>query len=203
MDSTEKRGIAMVERHGGRIDGNQLLVRTQDPVPAKLDIWDDYGSPVERIPVTDERWSWKGDWEDRTSHWGPEHVVVRTSSSKGEEATVAFESTSAIISGFHLPSGGKADTYLDGELDRVVDVYPEEDQPKGWESVWHDYLLEHGKHELRVVVRDKPYPGLTGSDIALTHVVKFRLPCRRPTRARALSVFRRRRAPERASDGRV
>lgn len=173
VDSTEKRAIAMVERHGGRVDGDQLLVKTQDPVPAKLEIWDDYGSPAERVPVTDARWSWKGDWNARTSHWGPQHTV-RTSSTEGSEATIEFEGTGAIVSGFYLPSGGKADIYLDGELDRTVDVYPDEDRPKGWESVWHDYRLEEGKHELRIVVRGEPYPGSTGSDIALTHLLVFR-----------------------------
>lgn len=173
VESTKKRAIAMVERNGGRVDGDQLLVKTQDAVPAKLEIWDDYGSPVERVPVTDQRWSWKGDWEDTTSNWGPRHTI-RTSDRKGAEATIDFEGTGAVISGFYLPSGGTADIYLDGELNRTVDVYPDENSPKGWESVWHNYRLEEGKHSLRVVVRGEPYPGSKGSDIALTHLVVFR-----------------------------
>ncbi len=173
VDSTEKRAIAMAERHGGRVEGDQLLVRTQAAVPPELEIWDDYGSPVERVPVTDPRWSWQGSWEDRTSSWGPQHTV-RASSRKGAEATIEFEGTGAIVSGYYLPSGGTADIYLDGELNRTVDVYPDEDQPKGWESLWHDYRLEDGKHTLRVVVRGETYPGSTGSDIALSHLVVFR-----------------------------
>ena len=172
VDSTEKRAIAMVERHGGRVEGDLLLVKTQDAIPAKLEIWDDYGSPVERIPVTDQRWSWKGSWEDSTSNWGPKHTV-KTSGRKGAEATIEFEGTGAIISGFYLPTGGQADIYLDGELDRTVDVYPDEAAPKGWESVWHDYYLDEGKHTLRVVVRGEPYSDSKGSDIALTHLVVF------------------------------
>lgn len=173
VDSTEKRAIAMAERHGGRMEGDQLLIKTQDGVPAELETWDDYGSPVERIPVTDARWSWQGEWEDVISNWGPEHTV-RTSSQKGSEATIEFEGTGAIVSGYYLPSGGTADIFLDGELNRTVDVYPDEDAPKGWESVWHDYWLEDGKHTLRVVVRGETYPGSKGSDIALSHLVVFR-----------------------------
>ena len=120
----------MAERHGGRIDGDELLVKTQDPAPATLEIWDDQGSPVERIPVTDDRWSWKGEWQDTTSNWGPRHTV-RTSNRKGAEAAIKFEGTGAIISGFYLPSGGKADIYLDGELDRTIDVYPDGGPPQG------------------------------------------------------------------------
>ena len=70
--------------------------------------------------------------------------------------------------------GGKADIYLDGALDRTVDVDPDEDRPKGWESVWHDYRLEDGRHEISIVVRGEPYLGSAGTDIALTHLVVFR-----------------------------
>ena len=173
VDSTEKRAIAMAERHGGRVEADQLIVKAQEAVPAKLEVWDDYGSPVERVPVTDERWAWKGDWTERISNWGPQHTV-KTSGTKGSEATIAFEGTGAIISGFYLPTGGTADIYLDGELDRTVDVYPDENRPKGWESVWHDYRLDDGQHTLRVVVRGETYPGSAGSDIALSHLVVFR-----------------------------
>ena len=115
----------------------------------------------------------RGRRQDTISNWGPQHTI-RASSSKGDEATIEFEGTGAIVSGFYLPIGGKADIYLDGELDRTVDVYPDEDRPKGWESVWHDYRLGGGKHTLRIVVRGEPYPGSAGSDIALTHLVVFR-----------------------------
>lgn len=162
----------MAERHGGRIEGERLLVEGQNAVPAAFETWDDYGSPVERIPVTDPRWSWKGDWNRTESKWGPRHVVL-TSGRRGAEATIEFEGTGAIISGFYLPTGGQAEIHLDGELDRTVDVYPDEDWPKGWESVWHDYGLEDGKHSLRIVVLGEPYGDSAGTDIALTHLVVF------------------------------
>lgn len=172
VDSTVKRAIAMAERHGGRVEGDRLLVKEQDAAPAAFETWDDYGSPVERIPVTDARWSWKGDWKRTASNWGPRHVVL-TSGLRGAEATIEFEGTGAIVSGFYLPTGGKAEIHLDGELDRTVDVYPDEDRPKGWESVWHDYGLEDGKHSLRIVVLGEPYGDSAGTDIALTHLVVF------------------------------
>ena len=172
VDSTVKRAIAMAERHGGRVEGDRLLVKEQDAAPAAFETWDDYGSPVERIPVTDARWSWKGDWKRTESNWGPRHVVL-TSGLRGAEATIEFEGTGAIISGFYLPTGGKAEIHLDGELDRTVDVYPDEDRPKGWESLWHDYGLEDGKHSLRIVVLGEPYGDSAGTDIALTHLVVF------------------------------
>ena len=172
VDSTVKRAVAMAERHGGRVEGERLLVKAQQAVPAAFETWDDYGSPVERIPVTDKRWSWRGDWERTESRWGPRHTVL-TSGDQGAEATIEFEGTGAIISGFYLPTGGKAEIHLDGELDRTVDVYPDEDRTKGWESVWHDYGLKDGTHSLRIVVLGEPYGDSAGTDIALTHLVVF------------------------------
>ncbi len=81
---------------------------------------------------------------------------MKTSGRKGYEATIAFEGIGAVISGFYPPTGGTADIFLDGELGRTVDVYPDEPAPKGWESVWRDYCLEAGKHTLRIVVRASP-----------------------------------------------
>ena len=78
-----------------------------------------------------------------------------------------------------MPSGGTADVYLDGELHRTVDVYPDEEARKGAESVWHVFGLEDGEHQLRMVVRGEPYRGESGdeskgTDISLSYLVVFR-----------------------------
>ena len=64
VDSTEKRAIALAVKNGGRLDGDKSDREDyRAPQPAKLELWDDYGTPVERIPVTDPRWQWKGNWK--------------------------------------------------------------------------------------------------------------------------------------------
>ena len=93
---------------------------------------------------------------------------------KGAEASIAFEGTGAIVSGPYLPTGGKADVYLDGKFDRTVDVYPDEDSTKGGEAVWHAFGLKPGRHTLRLVVRGEPYPGSKGSQITLESLIIFR-----------------------------
>ena len=173
VDSTYERAIAMAERHGGRVDGDRLVVAVQDAIPAKLDIWDDYGSPVERIAVTDPRWSWKGEWAESAMRRRSTYTV-KTSSQEGAEALIEFEGRGAIITASFLPTGGQADIYLDGELAGSVDAYPDEDSFKRSDSLWHDYYLEDGKHTLRVVVRGEPYQGSAGSDIQLVDLVVFR-----------------------------
>jgi hypothetical protein len=169
VDSTLKRAVELVKRNGGKLEGETLTVRLQEPKAPPLEIWDDYGSPVERISVDDPRWSFSGDWEVREgSRW-----KTRFASEKGAEAEISFEGTGAIIVGPYLPTGGTADVYLNGELHRTVDVYPDEDHTKGDEAVWHSFTLQPGRHTLRLVVRGEPFADSKGTQIALDSLVVF------------------------------
>lgn len=173
VDSTLKQAVAAVKGNGGRLEGNKLTVKTQKPAPAKLQLWNDYGSPVERIPVTDSRWVWKGSWNGTPAEWKAQGQT-KVSAERGAEASVRFNGTGAIVTGFYLPTGGKADVYLDGALSQTVDVYPDEDAQKAGESVWHAFDLTKGPHTLRLVVRGEPYSSSKGADIAITDLVVFR-----------------------------
>ena len=104
---------------------------------------------------------------------GRDHVSL-ASSTAGAEAVIRFRGTGAILTGWYLPTGGLADVYLDGELSRTVDVHPDEDDVKFGESVWHGFGLADAEHELRLVVRGKPYPGSRGADVTITHLTVFR-----------------------------
>jgi hypothetical protein len=174
VDSTEKRAIELVERTGGRLRGETLTVKLQEPRAPKLEIWDDYGSPVERFTTTDPRWIFKGTWSSNASDRRDAKVVTQQSNEKGAEAIVTFEGTGAIVVGPYLPTGGKADVHLDGKFDRTVDVYPDEPNVKSGESVWHAFGLRNGKHTVRLVVRGEPYEGSRGSDIAVYDLIVFR-----------------------------
>jgi hypothetical protein len=168
VESTEKRAIELVKRNGGAVEGGDLVVKTQEPRAPELELWDDYGSPAERVPAADPRWTWQGAWI------ADGKAGTRTSSERGAEARISFVGTGAIVTGLYLPSGGKADVYLDGKLDRTVDVYPDENAVKRGEAVWHAFGLKRGRHAVRLVVRGEPYAGSTGSDIALADLVVFR-----------------------------
>jgi len=172
VSSTMDRIVALVERNGGRVEGDRITIKTQTPLPAAVELWDDYGDPIERVSVDDARWSFSGEWAQ-------EPQSTRRSGTPGAEASIRFDGTGAILAGSYLPSGGTADVYLDGELHRTVDVYPDEDATKHDESVWHVFGLEDGEHQLRVVVRGEPYRGVdgdesSGTDISLSYLVVFR-----------------------------
>ena len=166
VDSTVARAIALVESTGGKKNGGSLTVAVQQPKPAKLEIWDDYGSPVERVDASDVRWHWTGDWRVEKA--------VKLSGSKGSEAKIEFEGTGAIVVGPYLPNGGKAAVYLDGRLDRTVDVYPDETAQKNGESVWHAFRLKPGKHTIRLAVLGERYGASSGADIGIRDLVVFR-----------------------------
>jgi hypothetical protein len=93
---------------------------------------------------------------------------------RGAEASIQFDGTGVIIVGPYLPTGGKADVYLDGQLDRTLDVYPDETNTKANESVWHAFGLKPGTHNIRLAVRGENYAGSTGTDIGVTDLVIFR-----------------------------
>jgi hypothetical protein len=175
VESTQKRAIALAQKNGGRLDGENLIVKTQQPVPPPLEVWDDYGSPAERIPTSDARWKWKGAWEQqavadrRGNEW-----TGRLSSRKGSEVTIAFEGTGAILTGSYLPTGGKAEVHLDGKLHKIVDAYPDENNRKYGEAVWHAFGLDNAAHTIRVVVLGEPYPGSQGSEISIEDLIVFR-----------------------------
>jgi hypothetical protein len=147
------------------VDGDKVVLKLQTPRPAKLEVWK-YGKVAGRIPSADARWSWKGDWQATKRG--------RSASAKGAEAEVRFAGTGAIVVGPYLPTGGKADVYLDGKLHRTVDSNSDEKASKGGESVWHAFGLKDAGHTIRIVVRGEPAWDGPGTDVAIEDLVVFR-----------------------------
>ena len=173
VDSTVTRAIALIERTGGSVDGGMVNVQVQEPQQAPLEAWDDYGSVKEEIAFDDERWQWSGDWQ-RTALliWQTERVS-NISGQRNAEAAISFDGSGASVTGILLPKGGQADVYLDGELSRTIDVYPDEPNLKARESIWHQFGLENKRHELRIVVLGQPYGDSQGSNISITGLLVF------------------------------
>lgn len=147
-----------------------IEVRTESPKPPALAAWDDYGSPAERIPTSDSRWTWAGPWLPPPPRTG----LGKRATAKGAEGSVTFTGTGVILVGPHLAEGGKADVYLDGALQQTVDVNSDEDQGKGGESIWHAFGLANRAHTLRVVVRGEAMYSGKGTDVEIEDLVVFR-----------------------------
>jgi hypothetical protein len=164
--STEKRALALIAATGGKIAGETVTVAIEQPKPTIVPLWDDYGSPVERVKFSDARFQWKGAWK--------EDARGKTASEAGAELTISFEGTGAILTGTYLPQGGTATVYVDGQPDRTVDVCSDENQTRGGESVWHRFGLTDRKHTIRVVVDGKPGPGSSKTDVMVEGLIVFR-----------------------------
>jgi hypothetical protein len=173
VESTERRALALIRQNGGRIDGETVFINTQQPKAPKLEVWDDYGSPVERVQLSDPRWVFQGDWSAAGAS-GAVRGETRTATAKGAEATFSFTGTGVVIVGSYLPNGGKLDAYLDGKFDRTLDVYSDEPGSRNGESVWHRFGLKNGPHAVRLVIRGETYPGSSGTAVAITDAVLFR-----------------------------
>jgi hypothetical protein len=168
VDSTYNRAVAVIRKAGGRIEADQAVIPAQAAKPAKLGVWDDYGSPVERIATKDARWKFTGAWT------GEADSPYRWSDAKGAAAEIAFEGTGFIAVGPYLPDGGWAEVWLDGRKLNNVDVYPDEDAGKGGESVVHSFGLKPGRHELKIVVLGVRHTNSKGAKIGLANLVVFR-----------------------------
>ena len=105
---------------------------------------------------------------------GGEARGIKSASEKGAEASLTFQGTGVIVSGAYLNTGGTADVYLDGKLDRTVDAYSDGEGQRRGESLWHMTNLKNGKHTVRVVVRGEPFRDSKGSEISIDDAILFR-----------------------------
>ena len=85
VDSTERRALALIRSTGGRLDGDGIVVATQEPKAPAAKLWDDYGDPVERVAASDARWKFSGSWNERKSD--------RIAAEAGAEATIRTNAT--------------------------------------------------------------------------------------------------------------
>ena len=155
------------------MEGDKVYVKVQTPKAPKLEVWDDYGSPAEVVPLTDARWAFKGNWTETPGRRGG-GGVSRTATEKDAEVTLSFAGTGAIVVGTYLTNGGKLDAYVDGKFDRTLDVYPDEPNNRTREAVWHGFGLKNGPHTVRIVVRGETYPGSSGTAVNINDAVLFR-----------------------------
>jgi hypothetical protein len=167
VDSTVNRAVALAKKNGGAADAQALTVRLQKPAPAKYEVWDDYGSPVERVPAKDSRWTFTGAWTADQSG-------AKIAEAKGASAEITFEGTGFIVVGPYLPDGGAAEVFLDGKPAGSVDVYPDERARKGGESVWHVFGLKSGKHSAKIVLKGERFGESAGTKVGITDLVVFR-----------------------------
>jgi ADP-ribosylglycohydrolase len=152
VDSTLERALHLIKVTGGQVEGERIVVNPQAPAPPPLKVWD-YGTVIARstAPLG---------WEFSAGEWAFDktHGAYMASQAKAEART-SFTGTGAIVVGPFMPGGGAAKVYLDGKLERSVDVNSYEtgrNAGKQHEAVWHRFGLRNVKHDVRIVVRRGP-----------------------------------------------
>lgn len=168
VESTYQRALKAVKREGGRADAEGIRVPAQKAKPVSVPLWDDYGAPVERIPYTEARWKFAGNWK------ADERLRSTATDEKGATAEIEFEGTGFIISGPYLPDGGIVEAWVDGERVDKVDVYSDENSVKRDESVFHQFGLKPGRHRVQLKVLGVQHQQSSGARVAVTDLIVFR-----------------------------
>jgi hypothetical protein len=170
VKSTLDRAVEIIKRTGGASDGDVLTIKLQEPKPITVPTYT-IGKPAERVSCDDARWKWTGDWKREVS---AKVGAERAASSKGDEVTIEFSGTGAILCGPYVPDGGTADVFIDGKLDRTIDVLDDDGRRKVLESVWHRFDLPPGPHTLKLVVRGEPFGKSKGSAVRVHSLIVYR-----------------------------
>lgn len=160
--ATAARALELVKRAGGEVTAEAVSIPVQAPVQAKLEQWD-MGVAAERIGKKSDAFEWRGSWIPKADgrEAGP-----------GAEATLRFTGAAIALQGSFLPDGGRADIYLDGELqDRPLDAYLVERTSD--DVLWHAYGLKPGNHVLRLVIRGDADPRSTGKKVRIRNAVAY------------------------------
>ncbi len=145
--STLKRAKKLIVQQGGSIDRDQIKVAIQQPIPAKLEQWEQ-DQPVAVVQEDQPAFSWQGDWRKKNG--------AMISNQTGAKATFTFEGTGALVLGSYNKDAGIADVYLDGAKKRSINLYYE--RSKGAESIYHVMGLPRSKHTITVVVTGNKQP---------------------------------------------
>ena len=144
--STVARALRIVERAGGSVTADELIVPYQAPVPAALEQWE-VDPPTARLDSSSAAWRWSEGWRDEPSR----HGRVKISTAAKAEVTLTFRGTGIIIVGRYLEGGGGADVFLDGQPAGAIDA---RQVPRTHDNVyWHLTGLASAPHTVRVRVR--------------------------------------------------
>ena len=164
--STVERALRIVERAGGTVTADELLVPHQEPTAPALEQWE-VAAPTARLDSSNGAWRWSDGWTDGPSRSGR----VRMSETPGAEVTLSFSGTGAIIVGRYSDRGGRASVFLDGRSAGEIDAYQ---VPRTHDNVyWHVTGLPAGDHTIRLRVRPDRHERSAGTSVGIERAVIF------------------------------
>ena len=172
VDQCMKYAEDLTVQNGGTADKQNLKIKIQEPKAVPME--DAFPKTVveKRVNIISQAkdgWEIKGKWADT------EDKRSKFSNTAGDEISFTFEGTGISIDGNWVKNGGMADVYVDGDFKRTINCYYyyAKQQHRGI-SIYHIFNLPHGKHTLKLVVKDQKHPDSEGNYIFVSDAVVFK-----------------------------
>ena len=177
VESTNKYANKLILRDGGKISGNNILIKTQLPVPAAYEV--SFPDLVfdKTVSIFDKAgWTFKGNWKTFEITDKDKKAVKQSmySEKAGDELEIGFTGTGISIEGNWYKDGGKADIYVDGKLHRTIDTYYNFANQQHTVSIWHILNLEPGDHKVKIAVKGEKRPESAGTRVYITSATIFK-----------------------------
>lgn len=170
VDKTLEYAGKLAKENGGEVTENELKVKVQQPLPFAPEVSFPKLVFEKRVRVFDQDgWSFKGNWQEY------EKKQAKYSGKEGDEAQFSFEGTGVSVVGNWLKDGGKAEVYVDGQFERMVDCffYFAKQQHENMD-LFHITNLPEGKHTVCVVVKGEKRPESEGTNLYISEAVVFK-----------------------------
>jgi ADP-ribosylglycohydrolase len=171
VDRTLEYAKKLALENGGEVTDKELTVKVQQPEAIAMEVAFPKLVFDKRVSVFDaSAWETKGKWSDKKLN-----DRFTFSGNAGDELTFNFEGTGASIEGNWVKDGGKADVYVDGQLNRTIDCYFNySGQEHHGMNIFHVTNLPAGKHTVKLVVKGEKRAESSGSNVYVTQAVVFK-----------------------------
>jgi hypothetical protein len=178
VKSTYNYALDLISKSGGKLNGNKILVKTEEPSASSAEV--SFPDVVfdKKISVFEQNgWKFTGKWQAYKIPSGRENQPRQQSmfsEKAGDELIINFSGTGISLEGNWYKDGGKADIYVDGNLNRTIDTYYNFANQQHTESIWHVLNLKPGDHTVRLVVKGEKRPESAGSRVYITSATIFK-----------------------------
>lgn len=178
VTATEKYARDLILKDGGKVTGNKIEVRIQDPAPPATEI--SFPDVVfdKTITIFDNNgWKFTGSWKPYEILEGGGKKTVRQSmysEKRGDELELKFSGSGISINGNWYKDGGLADIYVDGKLHRTIDTYYYFANQQHTESIWHVLNLPQGDHLIRIVLKGEKRLESAGTRVYITSATIYK-----------------------------
>jgi hypothetical protein len=173
--STFRYAGDIISKNGGKISEKEILIKTEEPVASDLEVSFPDVVFSNRVSVFDKNfWKMTPGWKETPSETTKSESQAIFAGKTGEEMSLKFAGTGISIEGNWVKDGGKADVFVDGNLNRAIDTYYHFAGQEHNTSIWHVFNLTPGDHLVRLVVKGEKRQESEGTNVYVTSAIIFK-----------------------------